>query len=135
MLSSVSLSMAYGAMAIVFFAIDLVWIGIVASGFYRRHLGFMLRSDVQWVPAVLFYLLFIAGVLLFVVIPAVERQSLGRAALLGAFFGLVTYATYDLTNLALAKGFPTVVAIVDMTWGAVISAVIAMVGYGVVASR
>jgi uncharacterized membrane protein len=127
-----SLLGAYGAMALTFFAVDLVWIGLVAKGFYQRHLGFLLRSDVQWVPAMLFYLLFMAGVLVFVVLPAVDRQSLGRAATFGAFFGLVAYATYDLTNLALTRGFPTIVAVVDMAWGASISALIAAVGYGVV---
>lgn len=120
----------YGLMTIAFLVIDLVWIGVVAKGFYQRHLGAMLRPDVQWVPAILFYLLFIAGVLVFAVIPGLEKGSLVRTAALGAFLGLIAYATYDLTNLALAKGFPTVVAGVDMLWGTAIAATIAVVGYG-----
>jgi uncharacterized membrane protein len=127
------LSMAlktYGLMTLAFLVIDLVWIGVVAKRFYERHLGFMLRPDVQWVPAILFYLLFIAGVLVFAVLPGLEKGSLARTVGLGAFLGLVAYATYDLTNLALTKGFPSVVAVVDMLWGTSIAAAIAAVGYG-----
>ena len=123
------LAKTFGAMTIVFFAIDLIWIGVVANAFYQKHLGFMLREDVQWLPAVLFYLLFIAGVLVFAVLPGLESESIGRAMLLGAFLGLVAYATYDLTNLALTKGFPPIVAIVDMVWGSSIATVMAAVGY------
>lgn len=126
----------YGAMAITFFAIDLVRIAVVANAFYRRHRGFMLRGPTcKWVPTVLCYLLFVLGVLIFVVLPAVGRQSLGRAVVYGALFGLVVYATYDLTNLALTKGFLSVVALVDLTWGATIAAVVAAAGYGGAMSR
>ena len=79
----------YGLMAVAFFAIDLIWLGFVANRFYQTHLGFMLRPDVRWVPAILFYLLFIAGVLVFAVMPGLERGSLGRTVALGAFLGLV----------------------------------------------
>lgn len=120
----------YVLMAVTFFVIDLGWIGVVANRFYQKHLGPLLRPDVQWMPAILFYLLFIAGLLVFAVIPAFERGSASRAVALGAFFGLVAYATYDLTNLALAKGFPTVVAAADMLWGTSIAAVVAVAGYG-----
>lgn len=121
----------YASMTVAFLAIDLVWIGLVANRFYQKHLGFMLRPDVQWAPAVLFYLLFVSAMLVFAVLPGLERASLWRAVVLGAFLGLVAYATYDLTNLALAKGFPAIVAVVDMLWGMTIAAVIAGVGYGV----
>lgn len=120
----------YGLMTVAFLAIDLLWIGVVAKRFYERHLGAMLRPDVQWVPAILFYLLFIAGVLVFAVLPGLEKGSLARTAALGAFLGLIAYATYDLTNLALTKGFPAVVATVDMLWGTAIAATIAALGYG-----
>ncbi len=121
----------YASMTVAFFAIDLVWIGVVANRFYQKHLGFMLRPDVQWAPAVLFYLLFVSAMLVFAVLPGLERASLWRAVALGAFLGLVAYATYDLTNLALAKGFPAIVAVVDMLWGATIAAVVTALGYGV----
>jgi uncharacterized membrane protein len=107
---------------LVFLALDAVWLGVVARGFYREQLGPLMRPDVNWGAALLFYLLFIVGLLVFAVMPALERQSLGRAVALGALFGLICYATYDLTNLATLRGFPVVVAAVDLVWGAVIAA-------------
>lgn len=117
-----------------FLVLDFVWLGLIARGFYRSQLTDLLASEVRWLPAVLFYTLFVAAILVFAVVPAVQRESAGRAALLGAFFGLVAYAAYDLTNLATLKDFPVVVAVVDMTWGSVLSASVATVGY-LVASR
>lgn len=119
----------YALMTLTFFAIDLVWLGIVARPFYQTHLGPLLRPDVRWGPAILFYLLFITGILVFAVLPAVERASLWRAVALGAFFGLVAYATYDLTSLALVAGFPDIVAVVDLAWGTVLSGTVAAAGY------
>ena len=113
----------------VFFAIDMVWLGLVAKDFYRQQLGQLLRQDVRWGAAVLFYLIFIAGLLVFVVLPAVERDSLGRAVLLGGFFGLVTYATFDLVSLALLKDFPLTVVVVDMIWGVVLSAAVSAAAF------
>jgi len=120
----------YGLTLLVFFAIDLVWIAVVANGFYQKHLGFMLRPDVRWGPALLFYLLFVAALLVFAVAPGLARDSVRHAVLLGAFLGLVCYATYDLTNLALTAGFPTVVAVVDLAWGTVLGGSVAAAGYG-----
>lgn len=114
----------YGVGTVVCFGLDLVWIGVVAHGFYRRHLGQLLRPDVRWVPAVLFYLVYVAALVVFVVAPALERQSSARAVLLGAFFGLASYAAYDLTSLALIRDFPLVAAVVDLAWGAVLSALV-----------
>jgi uncharacterized membrane protein len=119
----------YAATVPVFFAIDLVWIGVVAKDFYRARLGELMRPDVRWGPALLFYLLYVAAVLVFAVLPGLERGSLGRAVWLGAGLGGICYATYDLTNLAIAKGFPTIVAAVDIAWGALLTAVVAGVAY------
>ncbi|HQW66904.1 MAG TPA: DUF2177 family protein [Gemmatimonadales bacterium] len=119
----------YAVAIVTFFALDLLWLGVVAKGFYRTQMGHLLRPDVQWGPALLFYLIFVAALVVFVVQPAMEKQSLRHALLYGAFFGLATYAAYDLTNLALAKDFPTIVAVVDLAWGAVLSATVAAVGY------
>jgi len=124
----------YAVAMVTFLLLDFAWLGLIARGFYRQQLGGLLRPDVRWSAAVLFYLLFVAAVIVFVVTPAVERGSLARAVLLGGFFGLVAYATYDLTNLATLKGFPPLVAAVDMAWGCVLTAVVAAVGY-VVAAR
>lgn len=108
---------------------DAVWLGIVARAFYRRQLGELLRPDVRWGAAVAFYLLFVAGLLVLAVGPALERQSLARAAGLGALFGLVAYATYDLTNLATLRGFPVVVAVVDLVWGTALAAGLATAAF------
>jgi len=109
------------ATLVVFLAIDMVWLGWIARGFYRAQIGGVMRDDVNWTAALLFYVLFIAGLLVFAVIPALDR-SLVRAALVGGFFGLVAYATYDLTNLATLRGFPARVAVADLAWGFVVSA-------------
>ena len=121
----------YGVGAIVCFGLDLVWLGVVARGFYQRQLGHLMRPDVRWVPAVLFYLIYVAALVVFVVIPAVEKQSLGRAVLLGGFFGLAAYAAYDLTSLALIRDYPMVAAVVDLAWGTVLSAVVSGAVYTV----
>lgn len=107
-----------------FFALDLVWLGVVAKGFYQRQLGHLLRPDVQWVPALIFYLLFVAALVVFVAAPAAERQSVTRALGYGAFFGLAAYAAFDLTCLALFKEFPLAVVVVDLAWGALLSAAV-----------
>ena len=117
--------------AVVFFAIDLVWLGVVAVNFYQRHLGSLLAEQVRWVPAILFYLIFIAGLLVFAVQPGLSAGSLGRAAVLGAFLGFMAYATFDLTCLALFKNFPVVVVVVDMIWGSCLTAVVSSAGYGI----
>lgn len=109
----------------VFFLIDMVWLGLVARGFYQKHLSFVLSDKVNWTAAIVFYLIFISGIILFAVQPALDRNSLGRAALLGALFGFFTYATYDLTNLATIKDWPIVVVIVDILWGMVLCSVVA----------
>ena len=119
----------YGLTSIVFFAIDLVWIGVVAAGFYQKHLGHLLRPDVLWGAAVLFYLLYIAGLVVFAVLPGLEAGSLTRTVALGAFFGLVAYATFDLTCMALFANFPVVVVVVDLLWGMVLSATVSAAGF------
>ncbi len=101
----------------VFFAIDMLWLGVIAKKFYRRQIGHLMRVDVNWPPAVIFYLLFILGLVFFVIFPAVSRESLKAALLGGAFFGFITYATYDLTNLATLKSWPLLVTVVDLLWG------------------
>lgn len=113
----------------VFFAIDMIWLGFVAKGFYRAQIGQLLKPDVNWIAAVLFYAIFLCGLVVFVVAPAVEKQSWQHALAYGAFFGFVCYATYDLTNLSVAKDWPLPVTIVDMVWGAVLSASVASATY------
>lgn len=113
----------------VFFIIDMVWLVLVARKFYQAQIGFLMKPDINWPAAIIFYLLFIAGLVVFVITPAVEKQSWVNALLLGALFGLVTYATYDLTNLATVKDWPLVVTIVDLIWGMVLAASISVITF------
>ena len=117
--------------AVVFFAIDLVWIGVVASRFYERQIGSLLAPQVRWIPAVLFYLIYITGLLVFAVLPGLSAGSLVRTLVLGAFLGFMAYATFDLTCLALFKDFPVIVVVVDLIWGTCLSAVVTAAGYGI----
>lgn len=113
----------------IFFAIDMTWLGIIAKKFYREQIGHLLKPEVNWIAAVTFYLLFLAGLVYFVIEPAMQKQSLTDALLRGAFFGLVTYATYDLTNLAVTKDWPLLVTIVDLIWGTILGAAVATLTY------
>lgn len=128
-MSVASFLKVYAVALPLFLVIDLVWLGVVARNFYRAQLGPLMRPDVNWAAAIAFYLLFVAGIVVLVVWPAVERESLGRALWLGALFGLVTYAAYDLTNLATLAGFPLTVALVDLAWGAVLCATVSGLSY------
>jgi uncharacterized membrane protein len=119
----------YGVAVATFFAIDLIWLGIVARPFYQKHLGHLMRANVDWVAAIAFYLVFVCGIVVLVVWPAVQRQSLSHALVLGALLGLVTYAAYDLTNLATLEGFPLKVALVDLVWGTVLCATVSGISY------
>src|SRR4030067_3836008 len=100
---------------------DRVWLGLVATGFYRRQVGSLMRSPVNWAAAVAFYLLFILGLGVFVVAPAMDQGSWEQALLHGALFGFIAYATYDLTNLATLRDWPLLVTVVDLAWGAVLA--------------
>jgi uncharacterized membrane protein len=113
----------------VFFLIDMLWLGLVAKEFYAKQIGFLLKPDVNWTAAIIFYLLFIAGLVVFVIEPAVTRQSWVSALTLGAFFGLITYATYDLTNLATLKDWPIMVTLVDLLWGTFLGASVSVITY------
>jgi len=110
----------------IFFLVDLVWLGYVARSFYHRHLSFILSPEVNWWAAITFYLIYIVGILFFAVIPALEKASLMRALVWGGLYGFFTYATYDLTNMALIKGWPLKIVVVDILWGMVLCATVAM---------
>ena len=111
---------------IVFFAIDMVWLGLVARTFYRKYLGFLMAPSPNWLAAIIFYLLFIVGILVFVVVPGLEANSLKTTLLRAALFGLITYATYDLTNLATVKDWPVLITVVDMAWGTALSVMVSL---------
>ena len=105
----------------IFFIIDLIWLGIVAKSFYQKNLNHVLSPNVNWTAAIIFYLMFIAGILIFAVLPGLAKESLRHAAVWGALFGFFTYATYDLTNMATIAKWPLYVVIVDIIWGMVVT--------------
>ena len=112
-----------------FLAIDLLWLGLVARSFYQQYIGFLMAPSPNWFVAIIFYLLFIVGILFFVVVPGLESNSLKATLLRAALFGLITYATYDLTNLATLKDWPALLSIVDMLWGMVLSVLVSYISF------
>ena len=113
----------------VFFGIDMLWIGVLAKDFYRNNLGHLLRPDINWAAALIFYLLYIVGILIFATLPALEKQSLRQAVVLGALFGFFAYTTYDLSNLATLKDWPVNVVFVDILWGMFVTASVAAASF------
>jgi uncharacterized membrane protein len=114
----------YFSTLLVFFAVDMVWLGLVARTFYRDQIGFIMAPSVNWLAALLFYMLFIVGILVFVVLPGLKSGSTRDTLLRAALFGLITYATYDLTNLATLRDWPLVLSVVDMLWGTTLSLIV-----------
>jgi uncharacterized membrane protein len=119
----------YLASLVVFFAVDMIWLGFVARTFYKKYLGYLMAPTVNWLPAILFYLLFIVGILVFVVLPGVKENSLQNTVLRAALFGLITYATYDLTNLATINQWPLNVTLVDLIWGMAVTTIVSISGF------
>lgn len=116
----------------VFMIVDVIWLGFIAEGLYEDYLGGLLSSEVNWGAAVIFYLLYIAGISVFVIYPAVSKDSVRHALIMGAFFGLVTYGTYDLTNLATISNWPIEITIIDLCWGVTICSIVGVSGYHIV---
>jgi len=113
----------------IFFIVDMIWLGLIAQGFYKKYLGFLMRPRVNWTAAVIFYLLFIIGIIFFSVQPALQAGSWTKAMIYGALFGFFTYATYDLTNLATIKDWPLIVTVIDIIWGSVLCGIVATASY------
>lgn len=113
----------------VFFAIDMIWLGLIAKNFYKKQIGFLMTPNINWVAAIIFYLLFIVGLVFFVITPAIEKGSWVNAFFFGALFGLITYATYDLTNLATLKNWPLPLTIVDIFWGVTLGSLVSLITY------
>ncbi len=121
---------AYAGALIAFLALDALWLGLVAKSFYASQLGDLMREKPGFVAAGVFYLAYVGGVVYFVVLPALTSASPLRAAVInGALLGLLAYGTYDMTNYATLKGWPALLVVIDLTWGAVITATAAACGY------
>lgn len=104
--------------------IDMIWLMWLGRGFYVEEIGGLLLEQPNLIAAFGFYALYIAGLVYLVIAPAAEADSVMKAVISGAVFGLVAYATYDLTNLAVMKGFTLKIALIDMVWGMVLSAAV-----------
>lgn len=109
--------------------IDGFWLGFVARNFYSQQIGDLIKTNMDWLAVAVFYPLFVAGLVIFVIGPAVEKNSWTQALLLGAFFGLIAYATYDLTNLATLKNWPLLVTIVDIAWGTFVVSLVSVLTF------
>ena len=109
----------------IFFLIDIAWLGYLGRGFYKKQIGFILSDQVNWAAAIAFYLIYIVGILVVAVLPALEQGSFRRAVVWGALFGFSTYATYDLTNMATIKGWPLAMVVVDILWGTLLCTLVA----------
>lgn len=107
---------------VLFLVIDLIWLGIVARNLYQNQIGSLLKTNTNWTAAIVFYLLFIGGLVFFAILPNIGSETLWRTLLYGALFGLITYATYDLTNLATLEGWPIQITIIDLMWGTFLGA-------------
>lgn len=113
----------------VFCIIDILWLVVVAKKMYQQELGYLMGDKPNWAAAVLFYLIFMIGLVFFVIHPAMDKNSWFYALAAGMFFGLVTYSTYDLTNLATIKDWPVKITIIDLVWGSTLGGLVSTITY------
>jgi uncharacterized membrane protein len=123
------LLLAYAGALATYAVLDLAWLGLFAKDFYQSQLAALLLPKPNWGAAALLYLAYPAGIVFFAITPALESGSVARAAALGAILGVLVYATYDLTNLATLKGWSSAVALLDIAWGALVTAGAAAGGF------
>jgi uncharacterized membrane protein len=109
----------------IFIILDALWLGLIAKDFYKQNIGYLMTENIRWIAAVIFYLIYIAGIIFFAVSPALKENSLTTAAVYGAILGFICYATYDLTNLATIKNWPLKVTIIDLIWGTILTSSVA----------
>lgn len=116
--------------ALVFFLIiDLVWLGVIAKNLYQKEIGALLLDNPNWIAAIIFYLLFLVGLVYFVINPAIVNEDFTKLLISAAFFGFITYATYDLTNLATLDGWSIKITIIDLIWGTFLSTAVSVLTY------
>jgi uncharacterized membrane protein len=114
---------------VIFVAMDLLWLGLIAKSFYTTQIGSLMKADINWIAASIFYVLFALGLVVFVLTPAVTAHSFNHAIVYGALFGCISYATYDLTNLATLQGWTLRVALVDIVWGTLLALFVSGITY------
>lgn len=114
---------------VVFFVIDFIWLKFVASKLYMTKISHLMAEKAKLIPALIFYLIFVVGVIIFAVLPGYESKNIWKTILLGGLFGMLSYSTYDLTNLATLKKWPLSVTIIDIIWGTSVSVLTSLAGY------
>jgi len=114
---------------IVFLLIDMVWLGFIAKDLYKKYIGYIMSPKPNWIAAIIFYVIFIIGLMYFVLNPALKNESALQALFAGMLFGLITYATYDLTNLATLKDWPLKITVIDLIWGTSLSGLTSIASY------
>jgi len=124
-----SIIINYILTTIVFLLIDMAWLGFIAKNIYQKYLGNFLTDKVNWTAALIFYLIYVIGISIFAIYPSVNKDSALNAILMGGLFGLFTYATYDLTNLATLKDWPLTIVFIDIIWGIVLTAIVSLSGF------
>lgn len=124
-----SILINYLLTTVVFLIIDLAWLGLIAKDLYQKYLGDFMAEKVNWTAAIIFYLIYIVGISVFAIYPAVNMNSALNAALMGGLFGFFAYATYDLTNLATLKGWPLLIVFIDIAWGVVLTSMVSLSGF------
>lgn len=122
---------AYVSTAIVFLGLDFLWLGFVARARYRDWIGALMRDEINMAAASAFYLVYVVGLVIFAVAPALKSGSWQTALVYGALFGLFAYGTYEMTNFATLKGWPVAMVVVDMAWGTGLSAAAATAGFAI----
>lgn len=127
-----SIIFSYLLTFLVFLMVDMLWLGVIAKNIYQKYLGSFLSDSVNWTAAFIFYFIYVVGISIFAIYPAVNKGSVYSAILMGALFGFFTYATYDLTNLATLKDWPLPIVIIDITWGSVLGAIVSFSGFYIV---
>lgn len=124
------LALRYGVVLLAMVAGDALWLSYFARAMFRPALGGILLDDPRWSAAALFYLLYALGVTVFPMALG-ARADWHSAALYGAMFGFFAYMTYDLTNLATIKAWTWPLALADMSWGALLTALVCVLGQAV----
>ena len=114
---------------VVFLIIDAIWLLFISKNLYQAEIGHLMADKAKLIPALIFYLVFLVGLVYFVISPGIESKNITKLLLSAALFGFITYATYDLTNLATLKNWPVKITIIDLIWGTTLSTLVSYVTY------
>lgn len=117
---------------LVFFIIDLIWLGLIAKNLYKNQIGHLMSDQPNWIAAIVFYLIFIFGLTYFVIAPALDSGEWTKALINGLIFGFITYSTYDLTNLATLQNWPIKITIIDLVWGTSLGGSVSTISYWII---